>query len=122
MDYDLDSDDDFYKFNLTDFILAITSLVVTVIAVTNSVYLVYQNKCKKKHKIEKMKKEDEEKKERNKEVPIHSILKTSKENVKITLDPPPQKTFIGGLGSKVEPSKIIKESSPIPVRVMKINI
>jgi hypothetical protein len=92
-------------------------LVVTIIAVTNSVYLVYQNKCKKKLKLNKQKKEDEEKKERTKlDVPIHSILKTSPNKNVIALDPPQQKTFIGGLGPKIEPSKIIKASSPIPVR------
>lgn len=121
VDLDLVSDADFYKFNLTDFILAITSLVVTIIAVTNSVYLVYQNKCKGKIKLNKQKKEDEEKKEKKKlEVPIHSILK---KNVTLNLDGPPQKTFVGTNSSpKVEQGKTTIASSPVPARVMKINV
>ena len=117
LDQDLVIDTDFYKFNLTDFILAITSLVVTIIAVTNSVYLVYQHKCKGKIRLNKQKKEEE--KERSK-VPIHSILK---KKVTFNLDPPLQKTFLNGQKSspKIEQNKTPIGSSPIPVRVIKIN-
>ena len=69
-------------------------------------------------KFEYVQKKEEEK-ERSK-VPIHSILK---KKVTFNLDPPLQKTFLNGQKSspKIEQNKTPIGSSPIPVRVIKIN-
>jgi hypothetical protein len=118
---DTASDDEFYKFNLTDFILALTSLVVTVIAVSNSVYLIYNNKCKVR--LDNLEIGDEQKEDEPKpsQVKIHSILKNS--NVKKLdkkvefVDQPKQKTFWNKL---TRTTSTLSLPSPKPARKLSV--
>jgi hypothetical protein len=119
---------EFYKFTLTDFILAVTSLVVTIIAVSNSIYLIYNNKCKKK--LKRQDEEEEEEKELREEIKAISIKpilrkprmqKINHEN-RVTFNdekfsPPPQKTFWAKIrGKKLGHSTESLAESPRPVR------
>ena len=119
---------EFYKFTLTDFILAVTSLVVTIIAVSNSIYLIYNNKCKKKFK--RQDEEEEEEKELREEIKAISIkpilrkprMQKINHDNKVTFNdenfsPPPQKTFWGKFrGKKLGHSTESLAESPRPVR------
>jgi len=121
--------ENFYNFNLTDFILALTSLVITVIAVANSVYLIYTNKCRPKSKVKRNEieiKEEEEEREEIKTVKTRSILRKPRQkkiytnNVTFSdeiCDPPPQKTFWEKIRRKSLRHSIESPAeSPRPVR------